>query len=310
MSIAPANVKPGFTLTAQNAPAIAQVCARLDGIPLAIELAAARAKLLMPDQIAARLDDRFRLLTSGSRTAMPRQQTLRAAIDWSFDLLSAEERALMRRLGVFVGGWTLESAEAIGTGDGVDEYAVLDITDSLLNKSMIAADLEQGHEARYRLLETIREYALDKLAEAGERDRIHAAHFDFFLKLAEAAEPKLMRGHEQASWLDRLEIERDNLRAALDWSISIDRIEAAMQLAVALGSFWNERGYFQEGRQWLEAGLAQRDKLPKELLAHTLRAAGRLAGRQGDFDRAESVTRKKASRCGANSAIRRNWCAP
>jgi non-specific serine/threonine protein kinase len=128
-----ASVRPGFALTAQNAPAITQVCVRLDGIPLAIELAAARAKMLAPDQIAARLDDRFRLLTGGSRTALPRQQTLRAAIDWSFDLLSAEERVMMRRLSVFVGGWTLESAAAIGAGNGVDDYAVLDILESLLN---------------------------------------------------------------------------------------------------------------------------------------------------------------------------------
>ncbi len=290
-----ASVKPGFTITDQNASAIAQVCVRLDGIPLAIELAAARAKMLTPDQIAARLDDRFRLLTGGSRTALPRQQTLRAAIDWSFDLLSIEERALMRRLSVFVGGWTLESAEAIGAGDGVEDYAVLDILESLLNKSMVAADLEQGHEARYRMLETIGDYALDKLVEAGEGDRIRQAHFDFLLNLAVAAEPKLMRGREQASWLDRLEIERDNLRAALEWAIKANRIEVAMHLATALGSFWNERGYFQEGRQWLEAGLAQRDRLPKDVLAQTLRAAGRLAGRQGDFDRAEAYAQESVT---------------
>jgi predicted ATPase len=289
------SVKPGFALTDQNAAAIAQVCARLDGIPLAIELAAARAKILLPDQIAARLDDRFRLLTGGSRTALPRQQTLRAAIDWSFDLLSAEERMIMRRLSVFVGGWTLESGAAICAGDGVEDYAVLDILESLLNKSMIAADLEQGHEARYRMLETIREYALNKLAEASESERVRQAHFDFFLTLAEAAEPKLMRGREQASWLNRLEVERANLRAALESSISVDRIDAAMQLATTLGSFWNERGYFQEGRQWLEAGLAQRERLPKDVLAQTLRVAGRLAGRQGDFDQAEAYARESVS---------------
>jgi predicted ATPase len=290
-----ASVKPGFALTDQNAAAIAQICARLDGIPLAIELAAARAKMLTVEQIAARLDDRFRLLTSGSRTALPRQQTLRAAIDWSYDLLSMDERVMMRRLSVFVGGWTLESAEAIGAGDGIEDYAVLDIVESLLNKSMITVDLEEGHEARHRMLETIREYARDKLEAAGESDRIRQAHFDFFLNLAEAAEPHLMRGREQASWLDRLEVERDNLRAALEWSIGVDRIEAAMQLTTALGSFWNERSYFREGRQWLEAGLAQRDRLPKDLLAQTLRAAGRLAGRQGDFDRAEAYAQDSVS---------------
>jgi len=290
-----ASVKPGFALTAQNAAAIAQICARLDGIPLAIELAAARAKLLMPDQIAARLDDRFRLLTSGSRTALPRQQTLRAAIDWSFDLLTAEERSLMRRLGVFIGGWTLESAEAICAGDGLDAYAVLDLVESLLNKSMIAADLEHGHEARYRMLDTMREYARDKLNDAGESERVQRRHFDFFLNLAAAAEPKLLRGRDQASWLDRLESERDNLRAALEWASTSNQISAAMQLATALGSFWNERGYFQEGRQWLEAGLAHRNTLPPDVLAHTLRAAARLAGRQGDFDRAEAYAQESVT---------------
>lgn len=289
------SVKPGFALTDQNAAAIAQICTRLDGIPLAIELAAARAKTLTPDQIAARLDDRFRLLTGGSRTALPRQQTLRAAIDWSFDLLSAEERTVMQRLSILVGGWTLESAEAICAGDGIDQYAVLDFIESLLNKSMIAANLEQSHAARYRMLDTIREYALEKLEAAGESDRVRQAHFNFFLKLAEAAEPKLMRGRDQASWLDRLEIERENLRAALEWSISANRIEQAMQLATALGSFWNERGYFQEGRQWLEAGLSQRERSPKDVLAQTLRAAARLAGRRGDFDRAETYAQESVA---------------
>jgi predicted ATPase len=282
-----ASVKPGFALTDQNAEPVAQICARLDGIPLAIELAAARAKTLMPDQIAARLDDRFRLLTGGSRTALPRQQTLRAAIDWSFDLLSAEERTLMQRLSVFAGGWTLESAEAVCAGDGIDDYAVLDLIDSLLNKSMIAADLEHGREARYRMLDTIREYARDRLNETNAAERVRQQHFDFFLKLAEAAEPKLMRGRDQASWLDRLEIDHANFRAALEWSISANHIEQAMQLAAALGSFWNERGYFQEGRQWLEAGINQRERSPKDVQAQTLRAAARLAGRRGDFDRAE-----------------------
>lgn len=277
-----ANVKPGFALTDHNAAAIAQVCARLDGIPLAIELAAARVKMLSADQIAARLDDRFKLLTSGSRTALPRQQTLRAAIDWSYDLLTADERVVMRRLGTFVNGWTLEAAEAVCPTD-----QVFDAVDSLLNKSMILADLEEGHDARYRMLETIRQYVLEKLREAGELERVRQSHFDFFLALAELAEPKLMRGHDQASWLNRLETELDNMRAALDWALKADQIEAALRLATTLGSFWNERGYFQEGRTWLEAGLSQRDRLPKDLLASALRVAARLAGRQGDFDLAE-----------------------
>jgi non-specific serine/threonine protein kinase len=287
-----ATAMPGLTVTASNAAAIVQVCHRLDGIPLAIELAAARVKMLKVEQIAARLDDRFRLLTGGSRTALPRQQTLRAAIDWSYDLLADDERRVLCRLSAFVGGWTLEAAEAVCAGDGVEDYQMLDTLDSLLNKSMISADLEQGPEARYHMLETIRQYAHEKLMEHGEGDTWRKRHRNWFLELAERAESELWRGRERAEWLNRLEIEHDNLRAALDGSLESGEVETGMRLASALGPFWNERAHFREGRKWLEAGLAQRERLSPIVLAQTLRAAGRLAGRQGDFDLAEACAQE------------------
>lgn len=280
-----AMIVPGFALNADNAAAIAQICHRLDGIPLAIELAAARVKLLTPAQIAARLNDRFKLLVSGSRTALPRQQTLRAAIDWSYDLLSEAERAVMRRLAVCEGGWTLEAAEAIGTDADVD--SVIDGLDSLLNKSLIVVDYDQAQAARYRLLETMRDYAQEKLQQAGELERSQQRHLEFYLALAQAAEPHLWHSTERAAWLNRLETEHANLRAALTYAQASGAVESMARLASALGQFWNERALFREGRQWLADCLAQRERLSKPVLAHTLRAAARLAGRQGDFDLAE-----------------------
>jgi len=279
---------PDFSVTESNAAAIAQICHRLDGIPLAIELAAARVKMLKAEQIAARLDDRFKLLTSGSRTALPRQQTLRAAIDWSYDLLNATERAVMRRLSVCVGGWTLEAAEAIATGEGVTGDSIFDVLDSLLNKSMIVVDYDLDQTARYRFLETMRDYAQEKLRQANELESSQHRHLDFYLALAETAEPHLWHSAERAAWLNRLEMEHDNLRAALSIAQSNDQLELLARLAAALGQFWNERALFREGRQWLDAALARRERLSKPVLAQTLRAAARLAGRQGDFDLAET----------------------
>lgn len=278
---------PDFEVASHNAPAIAEVCRRLDGIPLAIELAAARVSVLRVEQIVARLSNRFRLLTGGSRTALPRQQTLRATIDWSHDLLQDDERILLRRLSVFAGGWTLEAAEAIGAGDGIEKEDVLDTLTRLVNKSLVVAERKLGAEAPYRLLETIRQYAREKLTESDEEEKVREWHRDWFLASAERAEPELWRGRDQAGWLDRLEAEHDNLRTALDWALETEQVEAGMRLAVALWWFWMHRGYYQEGRHRLEAGLAQRRRLPKPLLAQLLRAAGRLAARQGDFDLAE-----------------------
>jgi len=199
--------RPDFVLTSQGAPSVAQVCHRLDGIPLAIELAAARVKVLSVEQIAARLDNRFRLLTSGSRTALPRQKTLRAAIDWSYDLLSETERMVLRRLSVFAGGWTLEAAEAICVGEGIEWHEVLDPLMQLVDKSLVMME-EQGGTVRYRLLETVRQYGRDKLPASGEADVVRGRHRDWYLALAERAEPELL-GSNQAVWLERLETEHD-----------------------------------------------------------------------------------------------------
>jgi predicted ATPase/DNA-binding SARP family transcriptional activator len=245
---------PPFRLTAKNAPAIAQIGLRLDGMPLAIELAAARTKLFPPEQIAARLDDRFRLLTGGGRTALERHQTLFALIEWSHHLLSEAERVLLRRLSVFAGGWSFEAAQGV-CGDGLDD-AVLDSLAHLANKSLVVVEEHvEAVEGRYRLLETIRQYARDKLLESGEGEYVRDRHLDFFLRFAEEVEPKL-RSADQLAWLERVETEHDNLRTALAWSLESGKSERALELAGALGYFWLLRGYFSEGQRWLEDALA------------------------------------------------------
>lgn len=258
-----------FRLTEKNAGAIAQICARLDGIPLAIELAAARVKVFTPEQIAARLDDRFRLLTGGSRTALPRQQTLRALIDWSYDMLPEAEQVLLRRLSVFSGGWTFEAAEGVCEGD--DE--VLDSLSHLVDKSLVAAD-EQDQDVRYRLLETIRQYARDKLLESGESAPLRDRHLNFFLKFAEEGELKLASA-EGFDWMRRLESEHDNLRSALEWGLD-KQPDLALRMSGALMFFWNQKGFASEGRGWLEAALARVEALPA---AEGEMARSRLAAR-------------------------------
>jgi predicted ATPase/class 3 adenylate cyclase len=238
-----------FTITPANVSAVAQICARLDGIPLAIELAAARVKLLKAEQIAERLDDRFRLLTGGSRTALPRQQTLRAMIDWSYDLLPESERVLLCRLSVFAGGWTLEAAETVCQGPGIDDYNVLDPLAQLVNKSLVVVDADDKAETRYRLLETVRQYAREKLSETGEGMVVRDLHLQYFLGLAERAEPELV-GPQVLEWLNKLEIELDNIRTALEWSLK-QNPEVGMRLVNALLWFWDEGGHFRDGYDWL-----------------------------------------------------------
>ena len=271
---------PQFAVTSGNAPAVAQVCHRLDGIPLAIELAAARVKVMAVEQIAARLDDRFRLLTGGSRTALPRQQTLRAGMDWSYDLLGPRERAVLRRLSVFAGGWTLEAAESVCGGAGVEVTSILDVLTSLVDKSLVVAETQQG-EARYRFLETIRQYAHDRLVEAGEEADVRAHHRNWYLALAEQAEPEV-RGPAQVMWLGRLERDHDNLRAALQWSLESDPKDG-LRLAGALWWFWYVRGHFVEGRRWLETLLNSTSDAPDYLRALALHSNGYLAF-QGQSD--------------------------
>ena len=241
-------VQPGFVLTGQNASAILQVCQRLDGIPLAIELAAARVKLFSPEEVAARLDNRFRLLTGGSRTALPRQQTLKALIDWSYELLSKEERALFGTLSVFSGGWTFAAAEAICDQD------VLEGLSNLVNKSLVLAEEdEQEHARRFRFLETIRQYASDRLLESGKAQPARDQHMKFFATFASQADRGLM-GPEQRQWIKRLDREQDNLRAALEWAIGRDP-ELALQVSGDLALFWGRRGYISEGRRWLQESI-------------------------------------------------------
>jgi predicted ATPase/class 3 adenylate cyclase len=245
---------PTFTLANDNAASVALICRRLDGIPLAIELAAARVRLLRVDQIATRLDDRFRLLTGGSRTALPRQQTLRALIDWSYALLSKPERACLQQLSVFAGGWTLEAAEAVCSTPAIlpDTF---DLLAQLANKSLILVEREASQEARYRLLETVRQYAREKLLANGDPAPWRDGHLRYFLQHAEQNEPEL-HGPRLVAWLDRFEREHDNFRAALAWGLDSDPL-AALQLARALAVFWTRRGYVSEGAGWLEAALAR-----------------------------------------------------
>jgi predicted ATPase/DNA-binding XRE family transcriptional regulator len=257
-------VQSHFALQDSNASAATQICHRLDGIPLALELAAARVAVFSTEEIATRLDDRFRLLTGGSRTALERHQTLRALIDWSHDLLSDEERRLFRQLSVFAGGWTFEAAEVVcsaplsqpGRGVGGEGLDVLNLLTQLVNKSLVMVDAGARTEGtRYRLPETIRQYARDKLLDAGEAEQVRDRHLAFFLQFAETAEPKL-RGSEQLEWLERVETDHDNLRTALSWSLESGKSERALELAGALGYFWELRGYWSEGRKWLDDALA------------------------------------------------------
>jgi non-specific serine/threonine protein kinase len=263
----------------------------LDGIPLAIELAAARVKVLSVEQIAARLDDRFSLLTGGSRTAVPRHQTLRAAIDWSYDLLPEKEQTLFCRLAVFAGGWTLEEAQAVCAGEEIEEDEILDLLTHLMDKSLLIVR-QQDDTTRFQMLETIREYALRKFLESRDAVQVRSRHLDYFMNLAEEIEPKL-HGAEQAFWLKRLETEHDNLRVALDWSLTGQaELEAGMRLAGAIWMFWDMYGYHLEARVWLDRilfkchGAAPAPGASAQ--ARVLYVAGHLRQRQGDFERART----------------------
>ena len=238
----------------QDAPAVAQICQRLDGIPLALELAAARIRVFSPEQIAARLDDRFHLLTGGSRTALPRQQTLRAMIDWSYDLLSEEEQNLLRRLSVFSGGWTFEAAEAI-----CPELDVLSLLTQLVNKSLVTVD-EQTSQTRYRLLETIRQYAHDKLSKKGEEESSRRSHYEYFTRLAHEAEPHL-RNKDIQQWQVKLEADSDNLRAAMEWGLANDP-EQFLDLVGSLALFESSRVFLVSWRAWVKEAIDRINALP------------------------------------------------
>jgi predicted ATPase/DNA-binding CsgD family transcriptional regulator len=254
------SISTGFTLTLENAPAIIEICRRLDGLPLALELASARVNVLTAQGIAARLNDRLILLTSGKRRGFePRHYTLKAAIDWSCELLTAEEQTLLNRLAIFAAGCSLDTAEAICSEEGILPAQMLDLLSSLVDKSLIVADTTGKAPARYRLLETIREYALEKLHESGEATRLHDRHLDFFLARAEEAMPKQFKAYQQL-WLNWLETEHDELRAALSWALESRRIEAGLRLASALTYFWDIYGYMREGLGWFERLSAASDE--------------------------------------------------
>ncbi len=276
---------PHFALSESSLQVAEAICQRLDGIPLAIELAAARARVLTLEQIHARLGDRFKLLVGGDRTATARQQTMRAAIDWSYELLTDDERTLLGRLSVFAGGWTLDAAEAIASAD--QEVDVLDGLTRLLDKSLLAMDAS-GDEARYRMLETIRQYSTEKLDASGEADAIRSAHRAWFLDLAERADAE-RTGKHIAEWLTRLETEHDNLRAALRAIVAAGDVEAQVRMCAALGWFWNIRGHWTEGRARLgDAIVAAGEEFPA-LRGKMLNLAGALASYQDDFEGAKRL---------------------
>jgi len=278
--------RPGFDLRDQRARAVAEICVRLDGIPLALELAAARMAVLPVEQIVRLLDQRFRLLASGSRSDLPRHQTLRALLDWSYELLDEAERQFFARLSVFAGGWTLAAAEVVGAGDVIAKDDVVYLLIALVEKSLVVAD-DDGD--RYRMLETVREYAREKLAITGGANAVRERHRNFFLALALNAEPNLA-GPEQAIWLQRLEDEHDNLRSALEYCLAATSgPDAGLRLCGALHWFWIMRGYRAEGLDWCVRALGSEGiekRTPERAMA--LQAAGILAYHLGDFPAARA----------------------
>ncbi len=304
-----AAVLPTFAVTDANASEVGKICHQLDGIPLAIELAAARVKMLSPQQIATRLDRCFDLLTVGSRTALPRHQTLRATMDWSYQLLSGQERVLLCRLSVFAGSFTVETVEQVcaekeESAGQIHPSMILDLLSNLIDKSLVVVEQTErpggkDTETRYRLLETVRQYARERLVDSGESEKIRSRHLDYFMKFAETVEPKL-HGPEQMQWLDRLDVEHDNLRAALEWSPGEGRVEKGLRLGAALAWFWERRGYWSEGRERVESLLDQPEAAAKTLVrANGLFAASALAGALG----AAWVGGDKASRQYLEEAI-------
>ncbi len=294
-------VKPDFNVTPVNARAIAEICVRLDGLPLAIELAAVRIKLLPPQALLARLGQRLAVLTGGAKDVPARQQTLRNTIEWSYQLLDAAEQRLFRCLSVFVNGCTLEAAEAVcgAGGDASDAMAgsVLDGVASLIDKSLLQQPEQERDEPRLVMLETIREYGLEVLAACGEMEAIRQAHAEFYLRLAKEAEPGL-KGPQQAMWLARLEREQDNLRAALSWFIEHGEAESALHFCGSLWWFWRLRGYWSEGRRWSESALGpSRVGEPTVARARALWIAGDLAYYQDDYLIARSLLEESVMLC-------------
>jgi non-specific serine/threonine protein kinase len=288
-------VRPDFVLTEQNASAVAQVCYRLDGMPLAIEFAAARTTVLSVEEVADRLDDCFRLLSAGGRTAMPHQHTLHATMDWSHELLPEQERILLRRLSVFAGGFTLKAVESVCVGEDLQREDVLDLLSHLVDKSLVLV-AEQDSETRYRLLEAVRQYGWEKLSESGEEGQIREQHARYYLALAEEAEPEL-KGEGQVAWLERLEREHDNLRVDMRWLLRQGESEEAARLGWALWLFWGIRGYYDEGRRSMEQALSVEgsDAMPASARAKALYVEGMMENYQGDHLSAEVLLEESIS---------------
>ena len=279
--------KPGFELSAENAPAVAEIVQRLDGLPLALELAAARVRLLPPQALLARLGNRLGLLTGGARDLPERQRTLRNTIAWSYGLLGRDEQRLFARLGVFAGGFDLEAAEALFSDGQAGISDVLEPLERLVDESLVRQE-ERGGEPRFTMLETIREYALETLRETPDWREAHDRHAEHYVALAEAADPKL-KGPGQLAWLARLETEHDNLRAAMARFIERDRLEAAVRLGWALWLFWWFHGHVAEGGRWMEVVLSRSGSLPPYPWARALSGAGVMAFASGDYFRAQNL---------------------
>jgi predicted ATPase len=287
-----AAVKPDFALTSENAPVVAQICCRVDGLPLAIELAAARVKMLPPEAMLARLENRLDILTGGARDLPARQQTLRKTIDWSHDLLSATEQKLLRRLSVFAGGFALESAEAVCNTQRDLEIGLLEGMASLVDKSLVQQVERKDGEARFTILETIREYGLEQMAATGEDEATRRAQAAYFLVLAEEGTLPLTPP-ERENWLELCDADHDNLRAALDWLIAHDSAEWALRLGLALYWFWERREHLVEGRERLEAILKMRSAQTRTpAWAYAAGHAGGLASIQGDYENALRLHRE------------------
>ncbi|MGD9711466.1 MAG: tetratricopeptide repeat protein [Thermomicrobiales bacterium] len=276
-------VAPSFAVSDANASSVTEICCQLDGIPLAIELAAARVAALTPQQIADRLGDRFRLLTSADRTATERHRTLRNVVEWSHELLDSDEQVLLRRMAVFAGGGTLEEIEEI-CGDQTDRSATLDLLTRLVDKSLVLVADDSGAR-RYSLLETVRLFALEQLVSSGAAEETYQRHADYFLRFAEAAGPELW-SRASATWLDYLELDHDNFRAVLRWAIGHGHAETGQRLGAALYRFWVLRGHLTEGLHWLEGGLSWSSGTTDETRARALNAAGHLARALGRYEQA------------------------
>jgi predicted ATPase/DNA-binding CsgD family transcriptional regulator len=283
-----AAVKLTFELTEQNAPSVVQICYRLDGIPLALELAAARMRMLSVEEISERLDDSFRLLAAGGRTVMSRHKTLRATMDWSHELLPEQERILFRRLSVFAAGFTLDAAESVCAGEGLEWDEVLGLLSRLVDKSLVTVR-EIGGQTRYHLLETVRQYGQEKLAASENEPEVGLRHATFFVGRAEEAEREL-EGPDQTRWLASLDTDHDNFRAALSWSLGEGgNVGLGVRLAAALWPFWFARGYLSEGRSWLQSVITRSAPASTLARAKAFNGAGSIATFQDDYQAAKAL---------------------